>query len=79
MNIENHTLNSHETLLISASEAAKLLGIGRSLFYSLKSEGKLPEPKRLGGRVLWQKTELEEWIAANCPTQQHWEEIKSQY
>ena len=58
--------------------AAALLGIGRSLFYSLRSEGKLPLPRRLGSRVLWQKTELEEWIDSNCPTQQQWEQMKNQ-
>ena len=62
--------------LLSANEAAKLLGIGRSLFYSLRSEGKLPRPRQLGGRVLWQKAELEKWIDHGCPSQQKWESLK---
>ena len=72
------TQTAIKSILLSASEAAQLLGIGRSLFYSLRSEGKLPLPRRLGSRVLWQKTELEKWIDSNCPTQQQWEQIKKQ-
>ena len=76
MNNENITGKTVETLLISANEAAELLGIGRSLFYSLNSEGKLPAPKRLGGRVLWSKQELIEWISVDCPNRQKWESLK---
>ena len=77
MNIKDDTLKTPETLLINANEAAILLGIGRSLFYSLNSEGKLPAPKRLGSRVLWSKKELEEWVNNDCPNRQKWEVIKN--
>ncbi len=72
------TSTAVQPILLSAAESAKLLGIGRSLFYSLRSEGKLPRPRQLGGRVLWQKSELEKWIDHNCPTQQQWEQMKKQ-
>ncbi len=70
------TQTAIKSILLSASEAAALLGIGRSLFYSLHSEGKIPAPRRLGGRVLWSKQELEQWINNNCPNRQKWESIK---
>jgi predicted DNA-binding transcriptional regulator AlpA len=40
-------------LLLSAQDAAKLLGIGRSHFYGLHSSGRLgPLPVKLGRRAL---------------------------
>ena len=48
-------------LLLSVTEAARLLGISRNLAYSLISEGRLPSI-RLGRRVLVARQALERWI-----------------
>jgi excisionase family DNA binding protein len=61
-------------LLLSATEAAALLGISRSLFCGLHSSGRLgPLPVRLGRRSLWRRDELQKWIASACPPRQQWQ------
>jgi excisionase family DNA binding protein len=60
-------------LLLSAGEAAKLIGICRSHFYALHSSGRLgPLPVRLGRRILWNRKELETWVEAGCPSRESW-------
>ncbi len=59
--------NDIRPILLSAIEAARLLRIGKSLFYSLRSEGRLPQPIKLGTRVLWSKEIIEQWIRDGCP------------
>ena len=64
-------------LLLSAQDAAKLLGIGRSHFYGLHSSGRLgPLPVKLGRRALWNRKELEAWVEAGCPTREQWQRRK---
>ena len=66
-----------EPLLLSAKDSAKLLGIGRTLFYSMYSSGRLgPLPIRFGRRVLWDRKELEAWIEAGCPKRDRWLEVE---
>lgn len=66
-----------ESLLLSAECSAQLLGIGRTLFYSMNSSGRLgPMPVKLGRRALWSRKELEEWIEAGCPARNKWQESK---
>jgi predicted DNA-binding transcriptional regulator AlpA len=60
--------NDIEPLLLSAEEAARLCGVGRSLWYSMSSAGQVPLPVRLSNRVLWSRKTLESWIAKGCPS-----------
>lgn len=61
------------SLMLSANDAAALLGIKRTLFYSLHSTGRLgPVPINLGRRTLWRRRELEAWVAAGCPSREAW-------
>ena len=60
-------------LLVDAAEACRLLNIGRSLFFSLKSAGRLPDPVHLGRAVRWGREELRAWVAAGCPPREVWE------
>jgi len=56
-------------LLVPADEAARLLGVGRSLFYELKSSGRIPlEPIRFGRKRLYRVEDLERFVRAGCPT-----------
>jgi len=62
-----------ESLLLSAEDSAELLGIGRTLFFSMHSSGRLgPLPVKLGRRVLWNRREIEAWVEAGCPARQQW-------
>ncbi len=67
-----------EQLTISSMQFAEILGIGKTLFYSLKSEGKLPRPLSFGSRVLWNRKEVEKWLDYNCPNQNKWEDMKKE-
>ena len=42
----------------------KLGGIARSSVYRLIEEGRLPKPLRLGGRLLWPESEIDEAMRA---------------
>ena len=57
-----------EPLLMDKREAARLCG-GLSVrsIDRLVSAGKFPRPLRLGGRCLWDRERLVEWIKAGCP------------
>lgn len=64
-------------LTLSANDAAALLGIGKTTFWSLHNQGKLPKPVRLGRRVLWRRKELEAWLEADCPSRDRWEAMST--
>lgn len=63
---------SPQAALITASETAKLLGIGVSTFWRTQSAGKIPEPVHLGGRTLWRIEEIKAWVNAGCPVKADW-------
>jgi excisionase family DNA binding protein len=59
---------------MDAAEAARLLDIGKSLFYALLArEGFGPKPLRLGRAVRFSRIEVEAWIAGGCPPRARWE------
>ena len=60
-------IETTEKLLLSADEAAALLGIGRTHFWGLHSSGRLPMPVRLGRRTLWVAEELRAWTENRLP------------
>ncbi|MDR1613047.1 MAG: helix-turn-helix domain-containing protein [Planctomycetota bacterium] len=66
-----------ETVLVNSVEAAKLLGIKRTHWYTLKMTGKLPVAVKLGRRDFWIRDEILRWVAAGCPSQSKWEQIKA--
>jgi predicted DNA-binding transcriptional regulator AlpA len=65
--------DSKEAFLVSAEDAAALIGVGRSHFYALHSSGRLgPMPVKLGKRTLWVRQDLMDWAAQHCPPRQKW-------
>lgn len=44
---------------LSKVEACRYLGIGSTLFDQLIAEGKLPKPKRIASRVIWDRIALD--------------------
>jgi predicted DNA-binding transcriptional regulator AlpA len=64
-------------IAIDARGAARLCGISRSLWHSMKAAGRIPLPIRLGRRVLWRVEELHAWVKAGCPPLHRWEQIKN--
>ena len=66
-------LPDHSPLLLDVREAAALIGVSRATFWKLHSQGRVPLPVRLSGRVVrWRKHELEAWVQSGCPTRDKW-------
>ncbi len=62
-----------EPVLMTVKQAAQMLGISRSHFYSLDRAGRIgPMSIDLGGRRLWRRHELECWVQAGCPRRDIW-------
>ena len=67
------TGDSGESLLVSADEGARLVGVGRTHFWAMHSSGRLgPLPVKLGRRTLWRRDELEAWVKRGCPGRVKW-------
>lgn len=61
-------------LLLDARQSAELLGMSRSGFLKLHSQGRIPLPLRLSARVVrWRRLELERWTEAGCPARDRWD------
>jgi len=68
---------SLEPLLVPASEAAKLLSCGRSLFFEMHATGRLgPLSVAFGRKRLWSRLELDLWVQAGCPGRDQWLRLK---
>jgi predicted DNA-binding transcriptional regulator AlpA len=64
------------SFLVNAREAARLCGVGRSLWLQLNSSGRTPAPIHLGRRILWNRDELIRWCGAGCQSRDRWETLK---
>ena len=60
-------------LMISADEAAELVGVSRATWWAHHASGRCPAPVKLGGRTLWRVQELHDWVAAGCPPRAKWQ------
>jgi predicted DNA-binding transcriptional regulator AlpA len=72
---------SAPALLVDAGRAAESLGVSRSVFYSLDSQGAVPQALALGlgarRRRLWSVPELRAWVSAGAPARHEWEHMKA--
>ena len=59
-------------LLLSARDAAKLLGMGERTLHRHNSAGRIPAPVKVGGRWVYRRMELIEWTRAGCPPRARW-------
>lgn len=48
---------------MTAAEAAKYLGLSRQSLYNLRGAGEGPASYKIGGRVWYDRVDLETWIA----------------
>ena len=70
---DNDALAEKCALTLDAAESAALVGVSRSTFWKLHSEGRTPAPLRLSGRVVrWRRCELTAWVNAGCPMRENW-------
>ena len=64
-------------LLADARRLAPLLSIGIRTLRTWDARGLLPEPLRIGGKVLWNFSEIIEWRAAGVPPRDQWNAIRA--
>jgi predicted DNA-binding transcriptional regulator AlpA len=60
-------LQAIEPLLLRADQAARLLGISRSAFYSKVSAGLIIPAVYIGESPRWPVESLRAWVSAGCP------------
>ena len=66
-----------EPLLIDATGAAALLGIGRSFFYENLATERIPlKPIRFGRKVLFSVQELRRFVESGCPPAGKWQKVR---
>lgn len=49
---------------LSRPQAAAYIGVSASLFDQLVKDGRMPRPKRINGRVIWDRRRLDESFEA---------------
>lgn len=60
--------------LITAVEAAAIIGVSRWTFDSWVAAGLAPVAQiRIGKTIRWSRSELAEWLAAGAPPRAEWE------
>jgi predicted DNA-binding transcriptional regulator AlpA len=49
---------------LSRSQSAQYIGVGVSKFDQMVRDGRMPKPKRVDGRTIWDRLELDEAFSA---------------
>ena len=49
---------------LSRVQAAEYIGVGVTKFDEMVSDGRMPKPKRIDGRIVWDRIKLDEAFAA---------------
>lgn len=63
---------------LSRVQAAAYIGISPTLFDALVNDKRMPKPKRINGRVVWDRLELDEAFAAlsdDCGHDDPWNKV----
>ena len=61
------SVDSGQSMLISANDAAKLIGMGVGTIRRLTDSGKMPGVVRIARTVRYKKSDVERWIQDGCP------------
>lgn len=67
---------TQEPLVISAKEAAQVLGCSVRHIERMDAAGRMPAPVRLGRLKRWHLDGLREWLKAGAPSRAIWEARK---
>jgi predicted DNA-binding transcriptional regulator AlpA len=73
--LEERVYAGGDAELLGRKESAVLCGTAVRTWDRLVSSGKTPRPIRLGGRPMWRRRVLLQWIEAGCPDRDRWEVI----
>lgn len=64
-------------LATDAVGAAAMFGLSRAMWFKLASTGRVPRPRRLGRRVLYDIAELRAWWGAGAPAREVWDAMRA--
>lgn len=64
-------------LVADAKGLSKLLGLGVRTIRTHDAAGKLPQPVKLGGRVVWRLDEVRAWLDAGAPDRATWAALRA--
>lgn len=56
------------TALLDVRAVAQLCCCSTRTVYRLADAGRLPKPVKLNALVRWRRAEIDDWLAAGCPT-----------
>ncbi len=71
------TSTSSDQLVLTPTDAARVLGVSRATFFKMHSAGKLPLPVYLTSRCpRWSRAELVAWLEAGAPDRLTWQRLK---
>ena len=65
-------------LTVDAKRLAGLLGQSLRTIRTWDASGKLPQPLRIGGRVVWRLEEINAWLEAGAQLRTVWNAIRKQ-
>ena len=66
---------SSQSLLVGRVDLAALLDIATATLDRLDSAGKTPAAIKLGGRKLWRRVDVDEWVKLGCPDRKVFETL----
>jgi excisionase family DNA binding protein len=58
---------AEEVRLLDVKAVARFLSCSARHVYRLADSGRMPRPQKLGALVRWDRIELENWLADDCP------------
>lgn len=53
--------------LLTAKEAGQICRLSKRSWFRLSAAGRTPKEVRIGGSVRWRLSDIESWLAMNCP------------
>lgn len=54
--------------LLSVDDVAALLAVSTRTIRRMADGGQMPRPVKLGSLVRWRRSDVDEWLAAGCPS-----------
>jgi predicted DNA-binding transcriptional regulator AlpA len=68
-----------EPALLTISQVCQLINVGRAELYRLKATGVFaPLPVGLCRKVLYLRSEVEDWLKQKCPHRKQWQAMRQQ-
>lgn len=73
------TTEKIESALLTVGQVCQLINVKRATFYKLKASGRFgPLPVPLCRKVLYLRSEIEDWLKARCPHRKQWQIMRKE-